>query len=171
MRIGFGVIAALVAALVVNLKVGAPIMNGVTVGLAVYLISYYIVKMLFMNKVDKPSKILTMGIGIYAITFVFCWVLFITPFLVPPTATFTADTTAGVGDIITFDASASVDDGTIIRYVWDFGDGNTTKIEDSTITHSYSTAGDYTVALKVVDDHGISHITTQPIEIVAKQQQ
>jgi len=38
-RIGFGIIAALVAALVVNLKAGNPLINGITVGLAVYLLT------------------------------------------------------------------------------------------------------------------------------------
>jgi len=171
MRIGFGALAALIAALVVNLKVGAPIMNGVTVGLAVFLVSYYVLKWLFMNKVEKPTKILTMGIGAYALTFVFCWVLFITPFLVPPTATFTMTPEQDeftIGDIITFDGSASFDDdGAIVRYVWNFGDGNTTKIEDSSITHSYTTVGEYTVMLKVVDDHGISGINTTILTVVS----
>ena len=157
MRIGFGALAALVAALVVNLKVGAPLMNGITVGLAVYLLTYYLLKWLFMNKVEKPTKILTMGIGAYALTFVFCWVLFVTPFLAPPTATFTITPEQGVvGEAITFDASTSFDsDGTIVTYVWYFGDENITKAEVPTITHSYSVAGEYTVGLKVVDDHGI----------------
>jgi PKD repeat protein len=167
MRIGFGILAALVATLVVNLKVGAPLMNGVTVGLAVYLVSFYLLKWLFMNKVEKPTKILTMGVGAYALTFVFCWVLFVTPFLVPPIATFTVDTqTPVVGETITFDARASFDDdGTIVTYVWDFGDENTTKAEDPTITHSYTVAGEYTVELKVVDDHGISRRNTTTLTV------
>jgi PKD repeat protein len=169
MRIGFGILAALVAALVVNLKVGAPLMNGITVGLAVYLVSFYLLKWLFMNKVEKPTKILTMGVGAYALTFVFCWVLFVTPFLAPPTATFTVTPDQNVvGETITFDATASVDpDGKIVTYVWDFGDENTTKTEDNTITHSYTVAGDYTVKLKVVDDHGIGSSNTTTLTVSA----
>jgi PKD repeat protein len=168
MRIGFGILAALVATLVVNLKVGMPLMNGVTVGLAVYLVSFYLLKWLFMNKVEKPTKILTMGVGAYALAFIFCWVLFVTPFLVPPTAAFTItpEQPIVVGDIVTFDASASFDDdGTIVKYVWDFGDENSIKVEDHEITHSYSVAGNYTVELKVVDDHGISRSDTKPITV------
>ncbi len=169
MRIGFGILAALIATLVVNLKVGAPLINGITAGLAVYLVSYYIIKGLFLNKVEKPTKILTMGVGAYALTFIFCWVLFITPFLAPPTAIFTVDPqTAEVGETITFDASASFDDdGTIVTYVWDFGDENTAKEEFSTITHSYNIAGEYTVELKVVDDHGISRSNTTTLTVTA----
>ena len=168
-RIGFGILAALVATLVVNLKVGAPLINGITVGLAVYLISYYVLKWQFMNKVEKPTKILTMGIGAYALTFIFCWVLFVTPFLAPPIATFTiTPDQAVVGETITFNATASVDpDGKIVTYVWDFGDENTIKEEVPTITHSYTVAGEYTVELKVVDDHGIGSSNTTPLTVIA----
>jgi len=170
MRIGFGILAALVATLVVNLKVGTPLINGITVGLAVYLVSFYLIKWLFMNKVEKPTKILTMGIGAYVLTFIFCWVLFVTPFLAPPTATFTRtpEQNVVVGEAITFDASASFDsDGTIVTYVWDFGDENTTKAEVPTITHSYTVAGEYTVELKVVDDHGIGSSNTTTLTVSA----
>ena len=81
-RIGFGILAAMVAALVVDLKVGNPLINGITIGLAVYLVTFYVLKWQFMNMVEKPTKILTMGIGAYFLTFIMFWVLFITPFLV-----------------------------------------------------------------------------------------
>jgi PKD repeat protein len=173
MRIGFGVLAALIAALVVNLKVGMPLINGITVGLAVYLISFYLIKWLFMSKVDKPTKILTMGVGAYVLTFILCWVLFVTPFLAPPTATFTVNPQTPeqplvVGEPLTFDASASFDsDGKIVTYVWDFGDETTAREEIPTITHSYAVAGEYTVTLKVVDDHGIGSSNTTPLNVSA----
>ena len=167
-RVGFGILAALVAALVVDLKVGNPLLNGITVGLAVYLVTFYVLKWLFMKKVEKPTKILTMGIGAYFLTFLMCWVLFVTPFLAPPTATFTVDTQnpVVVDDLITFDASASDDpDGVIVKWVWDFGDENTGTGEKP--SHSYALAGDYTVKLKVVDDHGISSSNTTTLTVVA----
>ena len=173
MRIGFAILAALIATLVVNLKVGTPLINGITVGLAVYLVSFYVIKWQFMNKVEKPTKILTMGIGAYILTFIFCWVLFVTPFLTPPTATFTINPQTPeqplvVGEPITFNATASVDpDGKIVTYIWDFGDENTSKEEVPTITHSYTVAGKYTVELKVVDDHGIGSSNTTTLTVIA----
>ena len=155
LRIGFGILAALVAALVVNLKVGNPLINGITVALAVYLLTYYLLKFQFANKVEKPTKILTMGYGIYALTFIFCWVLFITPFLAPPTATFTMTPEQPVvGETITFTSIGEDPDGTIVKYAWDFGDGN--KGTGANITHTYTVADEYTVKLTVIDDHGIS---------------
>jgi len=155
LRIGFGILAALVAALVVNLKVGNPLINGITVALAVYLLTYYLLKFQFANKVEKPTKILTMGYGIYALTFIFCWVLFITPFLAPPIATFTMTPEQPVvGEPSTFTSIGEDPDGTIVKYAWDFGDGN--KGTGANITHTYTVADEYTVKLTVIDDHGIS---------------
>jgi len=166
LRIGFGILAALVAALVVNLKAGNPLINGITVGLAVYLITYYLLKWQFVNKVEKPTKILTMGIGVYFLTFIFCWVLFITPFLAPPIATFTITPEQPVvGEPLIFTSIGEDPDGVIVKWVWDFGDENTgTGI---TFNHTYASAGDYTVRLTVVDDHGISSSNTTPLNVSA----
>lgn len=163
-----GALAALLATLVIDLKAGDPLINGITIALAVYLLTYYLLKMQFTNKVEKPTKILTMGIGIYFFVFVFCWVLFTTPLLAPPVPEFAINPDAPdeplvVGQAITFNATASEDpDGTIVSYNWHFGEGDTIKEEDPIITHTYAIAGNYTVRLTVVDDHGISmtNITT-----------
>ena len=71
-----------------------------------------------------------------------------------PTASFTTNvTTPEPGESVTFDASGSADsDGPVSSYSWDFGDGATATGE--TVTHSYSSAGDYTVTLTVTDDAG-----------------
>jgi PKD repeat protein len=170
-RIGLGALAALLATLVVDLKAGDPLINGITVALAVYILTYYLLKMQFSSKVEKESKVLTMGIGIYFFIFVFCWVLFTTPLLAPPVAEFTVNpdpTTEQlvVGQAITFNATASEDpDGTIVKYAWNFGDGNTTTIKVPIIMHTYTTAGDYTVTLAIVDDHGISMSNATTINV------
>jgi PKD repeat protein len=60
-----------------------------------------------------------------------------------------------VEETITFNASSSYDpDGTITKYEWNFGDGNITNTTDPLITHTYVSAGDYTVNLTVTDDEG-----------------
>ena len=136
-------------------------MNGITVGLAVYLISYYLLKWKFTSKVEQPTKILTMGIGAFFLTFILCWVLFITPSLAPPTVTFNITPQDPIaGQPITFTSTSIDPDGEITKWVWDFGDENT--IDEPTATHSFNVAGNYTVMLTVVDDHGISmsNITT-----------
>lgn len=157
-RIGFGILAALIATIAIDLKVGNPLINGITVGLLVYIITYYLLKWRFMNKVEKQSKIFTTGIFTYFLAFILCWTLFTTPFLKSPTVSFTINPqNPVVGETITFDASGSDDpDGIIVKYAWDFGDENTINEVIPTTTYTYASAGDYTVTLKVVDDHGIS---------------
>jgi len=78
-RVGFGVLAALVCALLIDVeRVANPLISGMSVGILVYLITYYILKWQFMAKVEKPSKMFTMGIGAYFLTWIVVWVLFYT---------------------------------------------------------------------------------------------
>ena len=78
-RVGFGVLAALVCALLIDVEnVANPLISGMSVGILVYLITYYILKWQFMAKVEKPSKMFTMGIGAYFLTWIVAWVLFYT---------------------------------------------------------------------------------------------
>ena len=77
----------------------------------------------------------------------------------PPSAHFDATPTTGDTPLdVTFDPSDSHDeDGQIITYEWDFGDGTTmTKTTDETFTHTYTGSGDFTVALTVTDNGGMS---------------
>ena len=166
-RVGLAVLAALIATLVVDLKVGDPLINGITIFMAVYLLTYYGIKYVFMSKVDNQSKLLTMGIGAYFLTFLLCWTLFTTLTLALPTATFTVDDqTPAVGQTITFDASLSEDsDGEIVTYTWNFGDNSTA--EEVNPTHSYDAAGEYVVTLTVVDDHGLSSSNSTTLTVAA----
>ena len=164
-RVGIAILAALVASFVVNLKVGDPLINGISISLAIYILTYYVLKYFFMNKVEKQTKILTMGVGAYFLTFLLCWVLLITPTLANPQAEFTFDVhSPQIGDTITFDASPSTDpDGEIVSYAWNFGDGQTS--DTMVTTHIYSSAEEYTVILTVVDDHGISSFNSTTITV------
>ena len=82
-RLALGVVAALISTFVTMLSGVEPgvyelnsFLNGLTIALLVYLVSYYVLKSLFSSKVEKQSKIMSMGIGIYFFTWIFAWVLF-----------------------------------------------------------------------------------------------
>ncbi len=60
------------------------LLNGITTALLIYLISYYIMKSKFASKVEKPTKIMTMGIFIYFFTWLVVWVSITTILIGPP---------------------------------------------------------------------------------------
>jgi PKD repeat protein/peroxiredoxin len=65
-----------------------------------------------------------------------------------------------VGDLVTFDAGQSTDNGRIISYMWAFGDGSEGTGNPS--THRYNIPGQYNVTLTVQDaanNLGTDHIT------------
>ena len=71
----------------------------------------------------------------------------------PPVPAFTALPQANKPLVAQFDASDSVDpDGKILRYDWDFGDGNTLRDGPARVGHEYAHPGRYSVTLRVVDD-------------------
>jgi len=71
---------------------------------------------------------------------------------VPPTAAFVSDIqSAGTNENITFtDQSTSF--GTISAWSWNFGDGNTSTLQNP--VHQYTSTGNYTVSLTVIDEYG-----------------
>lgn len=81
-----------------------------------------------------------------------CWLL--TAFNEAPTAAFTISAQAGQAPFaVNFSAVLSEDeDGTIIQFEWDFGDGTSGSGEN--VTHTFTTAGTFTVVLRVTDDDG-----------------
>jgi hypothetical protein len=50
------------------------LLNGVTIALLIYLASYYVLKAKYATKVEKQSKIMSMGIFIYFFTWLIVWV-------------------------------------------------------------------------------------------------
>jgi PKD repeat protein len=79
----------------------------------------------------------------------------------PPVATFTYTCSGLTCD---FDASGSSDpDGSIVSYAWDFGDGSTGS--GVTVSHTYGTAGTYTVVLTVSDDDGATDTDSQQVTV------
>jgi len=158
-RVGFGVLAAFVCVLLRIDKYPNPLMSGISMALIVYMLTYYILKWKFMAKVEKLTKVFTTGIGTYFLVWIVCWILFITPLLKPPIATFTYNPqNPVVGETITFNASNSSDlDGKITKYNWDFGDKNVTTVTNPIIYHAYASPANYTVTLTVKDDQGLTH--------------
>jgi PKD repeat protein len=83
----------------------------------------------------------------------------------PPLVTFSfTPANPKVNEPVEFDASGSTDDGEIVRYEWDFGDGQTG--EGKTATHTYKAAGTFTVKLTLTDDRGAKNSLSRTITVV-----
>jgi len=89
-----------------------------------------------------------------------CWL-----FNAVPEASFTISAQTGQAPFtVNFSAVLSSDeDGVIIRFEWDFGDG--TSGTGESIAHTYDTAGTYVVVLRVTDDGGDSATTRKTIYV------
>ncbi len=87
-----------------------------------------------------------------------------------PVARFTPNVyTTGVHQPVWFNASESTDsDGTIVEYIWDFGDGETG--DGVLVDHEYQTAGGTgwrpEIRLTVVDDNGATNSTSHQVIVV-----
>jgi hypothetical protein len=81
LRVILGIVAGLVSAVLAFFQDATSLytlVNSITAALAVYIISYYLLKVKFRNVVEKPSKIALMGIGMYFFTWLAFFVLFYT---------------------------------------------------------------------------------------------
>ena len=89
---------------------------------------------------------------------------------IAPVAKAKAKSQAIVGELIEFHGSSSTDeDGSIIRYDWDFGNGKTVSGEKVKV--SYFEPGTYTVRLTVTDNSGQENArTSDQFDIVIENQ-
>jgi len=87
-----------------------------------------------------------------------------------PVAVLKADKTeVTLNQIVTFNASMSNDDGRIVSYLFDFGDGtNSSWVIQQLVVHSYTSSGIYRAYLKVLDELGFKSNNTALITIKAQ---
>jgi len=83
----------------------------------------------------------------------------------PPVADPNGPYNGTVDNPVQFDGSGSTDnDGTIVSYEWDFGDGSPVGSGVSP-THAYTATGTYTVTLTVMDDSDLTDTATTSVTI------
>ncbi|MEX0274892.1 MAG: PKD domain-containing protein, partial [Flavobacteriaceae bacterium] len=82
----------------------------------------------------------------------------------PPTAVASATPMTGEAPLeVTFTGEDSTDDVGVVSYAWNFGDGNTST--EMNPTHTYDTAGTFTVQLTVTDGGDATDSTTLSIVV------
>ncbi len=82
----------------------------------------------------------------------------------PPTTDFTfGPVDPQHGSPVAFDASSSSDDGSIVKYYWEFDDGQTA--EGMSVTHVFNDPGTYEVTLWITDDSDQTSSVTKEVEV------
>jgi hypothetical protein len=86
LRVALGIVAAVVTAVIAvffgTLTDLSTLLNSITVALLIYFITYYIFRAIYKTKIEKQSKILSTGIGMYFFSWITFFVLFYTVIVV-----------------------------------------------------------------------------------------
>lgn len=85
----------------------------------------------------------------------------------PPTAAFSwSPANPAAGTNIHFDAGASTDDGTIVKWVWEYDDGTTDSSSGKVANHKFTTAGAHEVTLWITDNGGTTVSLTRTVTVL-----
>jgi|GEM_PF-6196153 PGF-pre-PGF domain-containing protein len=83
-----------------------------------------------------------------------------------PVASFTySPSSPQSGDTVTFYDTSYDTNGTIVSWLWNFGDGSTSS--EQNVTHIYTSSGTFTVTLTVTDNLGGMNSTSKEIQVSA----
>ena len=86
-----------------------------------------------------------------------------TPTNAAPTASISGPSEGKINEAVSFNGVGTDTDGTIVSYAWTFGDGGSAL--GSSVSHTYITAGTYTVTLTVTDNGGKTGTATVSLRI------
>lgn len=78
---------------------------------------------------------------------------------------FFSPTSPSIGTRVSFDATSSTDDGVIVDYRWDYGDGEVDNQRTAQVTKDYTVAGTYLVTLTVTDNAGLKASISRSITV------
>jgi hypothetical protein len=90
--IGYGIAAKVITSQGIQLNT---FINSLTIALAVYLVSFYILKPRFLSKLEKPEKFASTGIFMYFVTWLVVWLLLFTLIAGPLLYSLTITATTG----------------------------------------------------------------------------
>lgn len=69
---------------------------------------------------------------------------------------------------VQFTNTSTDSDGTVVSFLWDFGDGNSSNAENP--THTYNETGTYSVRLMVTDNEGLQDDVSLFVSVVAEEE-
>ncbi|UCE95365.1 MAG: hypothetical protein JSV51_06450 [Candidatus Bathyarchaeota archaeon] len=83
-RAGLGIVIGVLCALYVYFSVSSELasiytlLTGLSFAMLFYIASFYVIKPKFSGQIEKPSKLVTQGIGIYFFAWLVSWILILT---------------------------------------------------------------------------------------------
>jgi len=77
-RLLLGILAALISAVLGGITADFNLLNGISIALLIYIITYYVYKSMFLTRVEKASKLFTTGVGAYFLSWLAMWAFFFT---------------------------------------------------------------------------------------------
>ncbi len=87
----------------------------------------------------------------------------------PPQASASSSVTSGRAPlVVNFQGSGTDQDGTIVSYSWDFGDGSTSSLQNP--SHTFMSAGNFTARLTVTDNDGAMATASVQITVTPANQ-
>ena len=89
--------------------------------------------------------------------------------VIKPTTVINCQSTVVCGSEYMFDASASTDDGNIVSYTFDFGDGTIKTVTNGQVLHTYSVRGTYSLKVMTTDDDGNTDTATKSITVTSRE--
>ena len=89
--------------------------------------------------------------------------------VIKPTTVINCQSTVVCGSEYMFDASASTDDGNIVSYTFDFGDGTIKTVTDGQVLHTYIVRGNYSLKVMTTDDDGNTYTATKSITVTSRE--
>ena len=89
--------------------------------------------------------------------------------VIKPTTVINCQSTVVCGSEYMFDASASTDDGNIVSYTFDFGDGIIKTVTNGQVLHTYSVRGTYSLKVMTTDDDGNTDTATKSITVTSRE--
>ncbi|MCP4006375.1 MAG: OmpA family protein [bacterium] len=84
----------------------------------------------------------------------------------PPTVRASANPSSGPAPLTTELRAVGKDDGSVVSYEWDLGDG--TNAKGARVSHTYQEPGDYTARVTVKDNDGMIASTVVPVRAERK---
>jgi PKD repeat protein len=84
----------------------------------------------------------------------------------PPQVSVSASATSGIAPLAdNFTSNASDQDGQVVAFNWNFGDGTTSSLPS--VSHTYQAAGTYTASLTVTDNQGATATASVVINVAS----